>query len=240
MQLLIQVIGSNLCVLFMSNESIKFNDCVQNLHEQKMAELKKLLPNLFDKDGNLIKAELENFAGRYEGEKQEPFCFSWAGKQKAKGLAFKQSETKLALKFDEKRGKNLDTTENLIIEGDNLHVLKLLVPSYKARVKCIYIDPPYNTQNEFIYPDNYATSEEDYLREAGLIEEGQDVSGQKQKEKNTGRKHSNWLSFMYPRLVLARELLREDGVIFISIDDNEVHHLRQIMNDVFGEENGLD
>ncbi len=219
----------------MSNESIKFNDCVQNLHSDKMRELKKILPNLFDKDGNLIKAELENFAGQYEGEKQEPFCFSWAGKQKAKSLAFKQSETKLALKFDEKRGKNTDTTENLIIEGDNLHVLKLLVPSYKARVKCIYIDPPYNTQNEFIYPDNYASSEIDYLVESGQIEEGQDVSGQNRQEKNTGRKHSNWLSFMYPRLVLARELLREDGVIFISIDDNEVHHLRQIMNEIFGE-----
>lgn len=220
----------------MSNESIKFNDGLQNLHSDKMAELKKLLPNLFDKDSNLIKAELENFATGYTADKQEPFCFSWAGKQKAKGLAFKQSETKLALKFDEKRGKNTDTTENLIIEGDNLHVLKLLVPSYKGKVKCIYIDPPYNTQNEFIYPDNYATSEIDYLLESGQLEVGQDVSGQSQKEKNTGRKHSNWLSFMYPRLVLARELLREDGVIFVSIDDNEVHHLRQIMNEVFGEE----
>ena len=87
-------------------------------------------------------------------------------------MAFKQSETKLALKFDEKLGKNTGTTENLITEGDNLHVLKLLVPSYKARVKCIYIDPPYNTQNEFIYPDNYASSEIDYLVESGQIEEG--------------------------------------------------------------------
>jgi adenine-specific DNA-methyltransferase len=120
-----------------------------------------------------------------------------------------------------------------------LHVLKLLVPSYKNKVKCIYIDPPYNTQNEFIYPDNYATSEIDYLLESGQIEEGQDVSGQNTKEKNTGRKHSNWLSFMYPRLVLARELLCEDGVIFVSIDDNEVHHLKHMMNEIFGEECGL-
>jgi adenine-specific DNA-methyltransferase len=197
----------------MTEKTIKFNEGVQNLHYDKMAELKKLLPNLFDKDGNLIKSELENFATGYTTEKQEPFCFSWAGKQKAKGLAFKESETKLAVKFDDKRGKNTSTTQNLIIEGDNLQVLKLLVPSYKGKIKCIYIDPPYNTQHEFIYPDNYATSELDYLLESGQLEEGQDISGQNAKEKNTGRKHSNWLSFMYPRLVLARELLRADGVI---------------------------
>ncbi len=220
----------------MNEKTIKFNEGLQSLHHDKMAELKKLLPNLFDKDGNLIKAELENFVTGYTTEKQEPFCFSWAGKQKAKGLSFKQSEIKLALKFDEERSKNFKTTQNLIIEGDNLQVLKLLVPSYKDKVKCIYIDPPYNTQHEFIYPDNYATSELDYLLESGQIEDGQDISGQNAKEKNTGRKHSNWLSFMYPRLVLARELLREDGVIFVSIDDNEVHHLRQIMNEIFGEE----
>ncbi len=220
----------------MNEKTIKFNEGLQSLHHDKMAELKKLLPNLFDKDGNLIKAELENFVTGYTTEKQEPFCFSWAGKQKAKGLSFKQSEIKLALKFDEERSKNFKTTQNLIIEGDNLQVLKLLVPSYKNKVKCIYIDPPYNTQHEFIYPDNYATSELDYLLESGQIEDGQDISGQNAKEKNTGRKHSNWLSFMYPRLVLARELLREDGVIFVSIDDNEVHHLRQIMNEIFGEE----
>ena len=220
----------------MTEKSIKFNDNLPDLHQEKLAELKKLLPNLFDKDGNLIKSELENFVGNYKSDTQGPFCFTWAGKQKAKGLAFKQSETKLALKFNEERSKNFKTTQNLIIEGDNLHVLKLLVPSYKNKVKCIYIDPPYNTQNEFIYPDNYATSEIDYLLESGQIEEGQDVSGQNIKEKNTGRKHSNWLSFMYPRLVLARELLCEDGVIFVSIDDNEVHHLKHMMNEIFGEE----
>lgn len=217
------------------NQTIKFAEGLPNLHQEKLEELKKLLPNLFDKNGNLIKDELENFAQNYTQEKQEPFAFSWAGKQKAKGMAFKQSETKLALKFDEKRSKNFDKTENLIIEGDNLHVLKLLLSSYKGKVKCIYIDPPYNTQNDFIYPDNFAESEKEYLLNSGQIDDDGDL--QTDYLETAGRKHSVWLSFIYPRLVLARELLREDGVIFISIDDNEVHHLRHLMNEVFGEEN---
>jgi adenine-specific DNA-methyltransferase len=118
------------------NQTIKFAEGLPDLHQTKLDELRKLLPNLFDKNGNLIKDELENFAQNYTQEKQEPFAFSWAGKQKAKGMAFKKSQTKLALKFDEKRSKNFDKTENLIIEGDNLHVLKLLLSSYKGKVKC--------------------------------------------------------------------------------------------------------
>lgn len=216
-------------------KTIKFAEGLPNLHQEKMEELKKLLPNLFDKDGNLLKSELENFASAYESEKSEPFVFSWAGKQKAKGLAFKQSEVKLSLKFDEKRSKDFDKTQNLIIEGDNLHVLKLLLPSYKGKVKCIYIDPPYNTQNDFIYPDNFAESEKEYLLNSGQIDSEGNLVINDRLETN-GRKHSVWLSMIYPRLVLARELLCEDGVIFVSIDDNEVHHLRQLMNEVFGED----
>jgi adenine-specific DNA-methyltransferase len=215
-------------------KTVKFAESLLNLHQEKLEELKKLLPNLFDKDGSLIKSELENFTSSYVQEKSEPFVFSWAGKQKAKGLAFKQSETKLALKFDEKRSKNFDKTENLIIEGDNLHVLKLLLQSYKGKVKCIYIDPPYNTQSNFIYPDNFAESEKEYLLNSGQINVDGDLIINDRLE-TAGRKHSVWLSMIYPRLVLARELLREDGVIFVSIDDNEVHHLRQLMNEVFGE-----
>jgi adenine-specific DNA-methyltransferase len=219
------------------NQTIKFAEGLPDLHQTKLDELRKLLPNLFDKNGNLIKDELENFAQNYTQEKQEPFAFSWAGKQKAKGMAFKKSQTKLALKFDEKRSKNFDKTENLIIEGDNLHVLKLLLSSYKGKVKCIYIDPPYNTQNDFIYPDNFAESEKEYLLNSGQIDDDGDL--QTDYLETAGRKHSVWLSFIYPRLVLARELLREDGVIFVSIDDNEVHHLRHLMNEVFGEEECL-
>lgn len=213
-----------------------FGENLPNLHQEKLEELKKLLPNLFDRDGNLIKSELENFTKQYAQEKQEPFVFSWAGKQKAKSLAFRQNEIKLSLKFDEKRSKDFKKTQNLIIEGDNLHALKLLLPSYKGKVKCIYIDPPYNTQNDFIYPDNFAESEKEYLLNSGQI----DIDGNliiNDRAETVGRKHSTWLSMIYPRLVLARELLREDGVIFVSIDDNEVHHLRHLMNEVFGEEN---
>ncbi len=216
------------------SETIKFAEGLSNIHQEKIEELKKLLPNLFDKDGNLIKSELENFTSAYATEKSEPFVFSWAGKQKAKGLAFKQSEIKLSLKFDEKRSKDFNKTENLVIEGDNLHALKLLLPSYKGKVKCIYIDPPYNTQNDFIYPDNFAESEKEYLLNSGQI----DIEGNliiNDRLETNGRKHSVWLSMIYPRLVLARELLREDGVIFVSIDDNEVHNLRQLMNEVFGD-----
>lgn len=216
-------------------KTVKFDEGLPNLHQEKLEELKKLLPSLFDKDGNLIKSELENFTSGYAQEKSEPFVFSWAGKQKAKGLAFKQSETRLSLKFDENRSKNFDKTENLIIEGDNLHVLKLLLPSYKGKVKCIYIDPPYNTQNQFIYPDNFSESEKEYLFNSGQLDIDGDLIVNDRLETN-GRKHSVWLSMMYPRLVLARELLRDDGVIFVSIDDNEVHHLRQLMNEVFGDD----
>ena len=130
---------------------------------------------------------------------------------------------------------NFDTTQNLFIEGDNLEVLKLLYKPYFGRVKMIYIDPPYNTGNDFIYPDNFADPLDTYLQ----------LTGQKDAEGNllttnpetSGRYHSAWLTMMYPRLFLARQLLREDGVIFVSIDDHEVHNLRMLMNEIFGEEN---
>ena len=128
-----------------------------------------------------------------------------------------------------------DTTENLIIEGDNLEVLKLLQKSYLGRVKMIYIDPPYNTGNDFIYPDNYAESLETYLRYTGQVDsEGRKYSTNTEAD---GRFHLKWLNMMYPRLYLARNLLREDGVIFISIDDHEVQSLRSVCDEVFGEEN---
>ena len=130
---------------------------------------------------------------------------------------------------------NFDTTENFIIEGDNLEVLKLLQKSYLGKVKMIYIDPPYNTGNDFIYPDNYTESLQTYLEYTGQVD-----AGGKKFSTNTeadGRFHSKWLNMMYPRLYLARNLLKEDGAIFISIDDNEVHNLRATMNDIFGEEN---
>jgi len=131
--------------------------------------------------------------------------------------------------------KNWDTTENLYIEGDNLDVLKLLQESYLGRVKMIYIDPPYNTGNDFVYRDNFAQSREDYDEEAGVYDE--DGERLFKNTETNGRFHSDWCSMMYPRLVLARNMLRDDGVIFISIDDNECHNLRKICDEVFGVEN---
>jgi adenine-specific DNA-methyltransferase len=129
----------------------------------------------------------------------------------------------------------VNTSENLIIEGDNLEVLKLLQKSYLGRVKMIYIDPPYNTGNDFIYPDNYAESLETYLRYTGQVDsEGRKYSTNTEAD---GRFHSKWLNMMYPRLYLARNLLREDGLIFISIDDHEGDNLRKLCNEIFGEEN---
>ena len=134
-----------------------------------------------------------------------------------------------------RRSVNFDTTGNLFIEGDNLEVLKLLHRSYHGRVKMIYIDPPYNTGREFIYPDNYAEGLRDYLEFSKQVGEGGTRMGSN--ADTNGRYHSKWLSMMYPRLFLARQLLRDDGVIFISIDDHEVHNLRMVMNEIFGEEN---
>ncbi len=128
-----------------------------------------------------------------------------------------------------------DGTQNVFIEGENLEVLKLLQKSYQSSVKMIYIDPPYNTGNDFIYPDNYRDSMGNYLRLSGQVSaEGQKLTTNPE---TGGRYHSNWLSMMYPRLFLARNLLREDGVIFVSIDDHEAENLRCLMDEVFGEEN---
>ena len=130
---------------------------------------------------------------------------------------------------------NFDTTENLIIEGDNLEVLKLLQKSYLGKVKMIYIDPPYNTGNDFIYPDDYSENLDTYLQYTGQVDaEGRKFSTNTEAD---GRFHSKWINMMYPRLFLARNLLRDDGVIFISIDDNEVENLRRICDEIFGEEN---
>ena len=163
----------------------------------------------------------------------ERYTFSWAGKRDA--IRLLQTPTSATLLPSPDESVDWDTTRNAFIAGDNLEVLKLLYKPYFGRVKMIYIDPPYNTGNDFIYPDNYADPLDAYLR----------LTGQKDAQGNlltsnpetSGRYHSAWLSMMYPRLFLARQLLRDDGVIFVSIDDHEVHNLRLLMNEVFGEEN---
>ena len=159
----------------------------------------------------------------------------WPGKRDC--LRLIQQPSFATLKPCREESVDFDSTENLFIEGDNLEVLKLLQKSYYGQVKMIYIDPPYNTGKEFIYPDNFSESLDTYLQYAGLKDsEGRTFSTN---TANEGRFHTKWLNMMYPRLYLARNLLREDGVIFISIDDNEVENLRRICDEIFGEENQI-
>lgn len=137
-----------------------------------------------------------------------------------------------------KESVNFDESENMIIEGDNLEVLKLLQKSYHGKIKMIYIDPPYNTGGDFIYPDNFKEGLETYLKYSGqATEEGFKATTNAE---SNGRYHSNWLNMMYPRLFMAKNLLKDDGLIFISIDDNEYHNLKAIMDEIFGEENFID
>ncbi|NLI91951.1 MAG: site-specific DNA-methyltransferase [Peptococcaceae bacterium] len=163
----------------------------------------------------------------------EAYEFTWVGKKAA--IAEAGRPIRKTLRPCPEESKNWDTTENLYIEGDNLDVLKLLQESYLGKVKMIYIDPPYNTGNDFIYRDNFTRDKDEYNEEAGVYDEDGDRLFRN--TESNGRFHSDWCSMMYPRLVLARNLLRDDGVIFISIDDNEVDNLRKMCNEVLGEAN---
>ncbi|CAN5209889.1 site-specific DNA-methyltransferase [soil metagenome] len=198
----------------------------------RVAAMRELFPEVFTEDGmdfDRLRREL----GEHVESGRERYGLSWAGK--AEAIRNVQSQSVGALRPAPEESVDFDTTENLFIEGDNLEVLKLLQKSYHGRVKMIYIDPPYNTGNEFIYPDNFREGIEDYLRFSGQ-KNGEGVKLSTNTETG-GRYHSKWLDMMYPRLFLARNLLREDGVIFVSIDDHEVHNLRMLMDEVFGEEN---
>ncbi|GAB6044897.1 hypothetical protein JCM11957_04950 [Caminibacter profundus] len=185
-------------------------------------------------EGRIDFDKLKENLGEFVDESEEKYNFTWFGKSKANQLAL--TPTNATLRPDKTSSKNWDTTKNLYIEGDNLEVLKLLQKAYYKKIKMIYIDPPYNTGKDFIYKDNYKDNLKNYLAMTGQIdEEGNALTTNRE---TSGRKHSNWLNMMYPRLKLARNLLRDDdGVIFISIDDNEVHNLRKIMDEIFGEEN---
>ncbi len=203
------------------------------LFAERLAALRQLAPELFagSRDGVPTVAAIQAFLGEDESAaKGEVFEFSWVGKAEAKRGAGLTPTGTLVPQAD-----GVAESQNLIIEGDNLEVLRILRKSYAGQIKLIYIDPPYNTGNDFVYPDNYAEPVAEYLRRSGKVDgDGRQLTANTRAD---GRFHSKWLTMMYPRLVLARELLREDGVIFISIDDNEVHNLRAIMNEIFGEEN---
>jgi len=203
--------------------------------DEKLAELKRVAPEAFA-DGKVHWEVLKEALGEHvddEGAEAEHFGLNWPGKRDARRMAGLPSTGALVPKPGD--GINEDSTRNIFIEGENLEVLKLLQKSYAGKVKMIYIDPPYNTGNDFVYEDDFTEPLEEYLRRTGQVdEEGKALTTNTRAD---GRFHSKWLSMMYPRLRLARQLLCDDGAVFVSIDDNEVHHLRALMNEVFGEEN---
>jgi len=203
-----------------------------NLAEEQLTRLKALFPEAFTED-KVDFDKLRATLGDLVDDGPERYTFTWAGKRDA--IRLLQAPTRATLVPCREESVSFDGTQHLFIEGDNLEVLKLLYKPYFGRVKMIYIDPPYNTGNDFIYPDNYTDPLATYLQLTGQ----QDAEGNllTSNPETSGRYHSTWLSMMYPRLFLARQLLREDGVIFVSIDDHEVHNLRLLMNEVFGEEN---
>ena len=209
-----------------------------NIAQEKIDKLKEIIPEAFTEnkiDWEKLKAAL----GDDIEFKNERYVLNWAGKSDA--FRALQAPSTATLTPCPAESVNFDATGNIFIEGENLEVLKVLQKSYFGKIKMIYIDPPYNTGNDnFIYPDRFAESKEEYLNRIGDKDETGLMTREglfRKNSKDGGHYHSNWLSMMYPRLFLARNLLRDDGVIFVSIDDNEVHNLRLLMNEVFGEEN---
>lgn len=209
-----------------------------NILQDNLEKLQAIFPDIFSEG----KIDLEKFKATFTDDinfANERYVLNWAGKSDA--FKVLQMPTTATLKPQPEQSINFDTTENVFIEGENLEVLKVLQKSYYGKIKVIEIDPPYNTGSDsFIYPDSFKENKAEYEKRIG----DKDEEGYLMKEgmfrknnKDSGHYHSNWLSMMYPRLFLAKNLLREDGVIFVHIDDNEFHNLRLLMNEIFGEEN---
>ena len=207
----------------------KINGESLDIVKENVKKLKEIFPEVFCEDKIDFK-RLEEVLGEYTDNSDERYRFEWHGKSKA--IKLSQIPSKGTLRPCKEESKNWDTTENLYIEGDNLEVLKLLQKSYQGKIKMIYIDPPYNTGNDFIYSDDYSDNLENYLK----ITEQKDEEGNRisTNSEGGGRYHTNWLNMMYPRLRLARNLLADDGVVFISIDDNEVDNLKKICDEILG------
>lgn len=210
----------------------------QTPQEERIKILQSLMPEIFD-EGHIDWEKLKATLGEEVNFANERYVLNWAGKSDA-FRAMQQPSTSTLIPCREE-SVGFDNTQNIFIEGENMDVLKVLQKSYFGKVKMIYIDPPYNTGNDsFIYPDKFSESKEEYLRRIGDKDEDGYMTRDglfRKNNKENGQYHSNWLNMMMPRLYLAKSLLREDGVIFVSIDDNEVHNLRLLMNEVFGEEN---
>jgi adenine-specific DNA-methyltransferase len=205
----------------------------ENIAADRLAELLRLFPEIRTEGGKLDFYRLKLALGEAVGVGKERYGLTWPGK--ADCFKTIQAPSLGTLLPCREENVNFDTTENLIIEGDNLEVLKLLQKSYLGKIKMIYIDPPYNTGNDFIYPDNYAESLQTYLEYTGQVDDqGKKFSTNTDTD---GRFHSKWLSMMYPRLYLARNLLADDGVLFVTIDNQEEDNLKKVCHEIFGEEN---
>lgn len=223
----------------MSNDKQNTENPMENIqshdwNRERLEQLKQLMPDLFTNDGKLNISELKKVVDPKSVNETERYEFRWFGKSNAKREAF--TPTDATLVYDEDRSLNPTESENLIIEGENLAVLKLLSNSYREQVKCIYIDPPYNTGKDFVYSDKFNQDKKEYWEDSEITENGYKIDTNAETD---GRFHSNWLNMMYSRLLIARQLLKEEGIIAIHIDEHEEHHLRKLCEDVFGEENFL-
>lgn len=211
----------------------KVSQQINDIVGDNVAKLAQLFPSVV-KDGEVDFEALKKELGEFTEVGSEKYELTWAGKSNAKKIAQEDVVGK-TLKYIEEDSKNPDTTENLYIEGDNLEVLKLLRQNYYGAIKMIYIDPPYNTGNDFVYNDSFTMEREESDLEEGVVNElGERFSIN---NSSSNRFHANWLNMMYPRLKIAKDLLMDDGAIFISIDDNECDNLRQLCDEIFGESN---
>ncbi|MFB6242053.1 MAG: site-specific DNA-methyltransferase [Candidatus Nanosalina sp.] len=203
-----------------------------DISDEKKKELRNIFPEVFE-EGEVNIEKLKAIIGEDDISEGDGYSLNWTGRKNA--IKNIQEPSKGTLAPKKERSVNFESSENLLIEGENLETLKLLKKSYSNSVKMIYIDPPYNTGKEFVYNDDYSQNLQNYLEKTGQV----DADGNKltTNRETNGRFHSDWLSMMYPRLFISKTLLQDDGAIFVSIDDNEVHNLRMIMNEIFGEEN---
>lgn len=213
----------------------------EDIQQDNVAKIAALFPNCVtearDEDGHLKKAinfeMLKQMLSDSVIDGDEAYEFTWVGKKAS--IVEANRPIRKTLRPCKEESVNWDTTKNLYIEGDNLEVLKLLQESYLGKVEMIYIDPPYNTGHDFVYPDSFIMDNEDYNEGTGYFDEDGNVNYQRENSASAGRYHSDWCSMIYSRLMLARNLLSEDGVIFISIDYNENFNMRSIANEIFGE-----
>ena len=217
--------------------NIKLNGQSKDIVSENISKIKEIFPNVIV-DGRIDFEMLKSILGEDTNDAHERYAFTWPGKTQVIKESYKQSTG--TLRPSKTESKNWNITQNIYIEGDNLEVLKLLQKCYYNKIKMIYIDPPYNTGKDFIYKDNYQDNLDNYLKISGQLVESNgeresfDVKLTNNTE-TTGRYHSNWLNMMYPRLKLARNLLSNEGVIFISIDDNEIENIKRLCNEIFGE-----